>query len=134
MGDNEQPTGYPEGIGELSILESDATDDSGATPEGSLDAFDVDVAADFADRPVSGEFDIDVMEGVGAEVSEDGSIVTDMVTVTMDEESGFAVIEEVVGVLTADGTQITEDRVSVLDPEGNLTVMADEVEVTEADQ
>jgi len=125
---------YPDDIGELSILESEETDESGAKPEGSLAAFDVDVAADFAERPVKGEFDIDVMQGSGAEVSEDGTIVADMVTVTMDEDNGFAVIEEVVGVLTPDGTQITEDRVSVLDPDGNLTVMADEVEVTEEDR
>lgn len=125
MGDNELAD-----IGELNILESDDTDNAGTTQEGSMESFDVDVTADFAETRKAGEFDLDVLQGSGAEVLEDGTIVADVVTVTVSEDSpDYAVVDEVVGIVTPDGTEITEERVSILGPDGEFEVLADDVAV-----
>ncbi len=120
--------GMPD-IGELNIGEVEIDDESGAPGAEGLEVFDVDVDTDLSSRPARDEFAMDVLAGSSAGVDEDGTIVADVVSVTMDEETGYAVIEEVVGIVTPDGTEITEETVSVLDPEGNLAVLADDVAV-----
>lgn len=116
-------------IGELNILEAHEDDQGTGDDGGSLAPFDVKVDADFAGRSAQDEFALDVLESSGAEVSEDGTIVSDVLTVLVDDESGFTVIDEVIGVSSPDGTQITEERISVVDPEGNYSVISDDVDV-----
>ncbi len=123
MGDNQLAD-----IGELNILEAHE-DDQGTGDGGSLAPFDVKVDADFAQHSAEDEFALDVLESSGAEVSEDGTIVSDFLTVLVDDESGYTVIDEVIGVSSPDGTQITEERISVVDPEGNYSVISDDVDV-----
>jgi hypothetical protein len=78
-----------------------------------------------------GELDIDVLQGGGAEVEEDGTIIADEVTVITDENSGATIIDEMVAIVRPDGTEIYDQTISTIDADGTYTVLGEEVSVVE---
>jgi hypothetical protein len=116
-------------VGDLGVGEPDTANETMVEPD-VTEVFDVVVDTDETDHSRDDEFAMDVLQASAASVAEDGTIVADVVTAVVDEESGVAMIDEVVGVVTPDGTEIADERMSVIDPEGNFAVVGEEIEVT----
>lgn len=70
---------------------------------------------------------IEVFEEVVADVTEDGTVVSEDVTAAVDLDTGEAVIDDVVAVVNPDGSGAVEETVTMIDADGNEDVVFDEV-------
>ena len=59
---------------------------------------------------------IEVVEAVTAEVTEDGDIVAEDIVAAIDTETGEALIDDVVAVEAADGSTFVEETVTAICP------------------
>ena len=73
---------------------------------------------------------VDVVEAVDQYVTDEGDIVTDDVTVGVDEASGDALVDEVVSIEAADGSFAAEETITAISGEdGSSELLADVVEI-----
>lgn len=77
---------------------------------------------------------IDVVEEVTTVEDEDGNLITEDVTVAVDEQTGDAVVDDLIVVEGADGSVAAEEIVTAVDADGVETVLSDEVIVAEVDE
>ncbi len=117
-------------IGELGIGEPDTANATVITAGLGAD-FDVAVDTDDTDHSHDDEFAMDITQSAWADVAEDGSIVGDIVTTVVDEESGVTLIDEVVAVVAPDGTTVADETVSVIDADGSFGVLAEGIDVVD---
>ena len=116
-------------VGELGVGEPDTDNATVIEPDLAV-AFDVVVDTDDTDHSRDDEFAMDITQSASADVAEDGSIVSDIVTTVVDEESGVTLIDEVVAVVAPDGTTVADETVSVIDADGTFGVLAEGIEVS----
>ena len=117
-------------VGDLGIGEPDTGNTTVIEPDLAA-AFDVTVDTDDTDHSRDDEFAMDVSQSASAEMDEDGTIVSDIVTTVVDEETGVTLIDEVVAVVAPDGTTVADETVSVIDADGSFSVLAEGIEVTD---
>ena len=117
-------------VGDLAIGEPDEANETSVASD-LESAFDVTVDTDETDHSKDDEFAMDVLQGSSASVDEDGTIVANVVTAVVDEETGIAIIDETTGVVMPDGSEIADETVAIIDAEGNFVVVAEDVDVSE---
>ena len=64
---------------------------------------------------------IEIVEAVTADVTEDGDIVAEDIVAAIDTETGEALIDDIVAVEAADGSTFVEETVTAIDADGNET-------------
>lgn len=118
-------------VGDLGVGEPDPGNETVVEADTSQN---FDVAVDTDDRNTSrdDEYAMDVTEAAAADIAEDGTLITTLVSAVVDEASGLTMIDELVGVVMPDGTGIADERLSVVDAEGNFAVVSEGLEVVGA--